>query len=222
MAEAGGVVEQPGDGDAVARARRPRHDPKQTEREILEAAETLLRERPFREVTIPEVMRTAGLTRPAFYAHFRDRGDLLLRVVAHIGALLFEMADRWLEGDEPLSDIPAAVDGVADVYVIHGPVLRALADAAPTDAAVEQAYRGLVQAFVDASHEHIAAEQAAGRIRPSIDAAQMARALVWGNERVLSETLGRVPQADPREVATTLSEIWLATLYGELQGGSRA
>ena len=35
--------------------RRPRHDPKETEREILEAAERLLRERPFREVTIPEV-----------------------------------------------------------------------------------------------------------------------------------------------------------------------
>src|SRR5258708_3924949 len=114
------------------RARRPRHHPKETEREILEAAETLLRERPFREVTIREVMRTAGLKRPAFYVHFRDRGALLLRVVAHIGALLFEMADRWLEGDEPLADIRAALDGVADVYVVHGPVLRALADAAPS------------------------------------------------------------------------------------------
>src|SRR6476620_6507963 len=102
---------------AKPRARRPRHHPKETEREILEAAESLLRERPFREVTIPEVMRAAGLTRPAFYAHFRDRGDLLLRVVAHIGVLLFEMADRWLKGTEPLSDIRAALDGVADVYV---------------------------------------------------------------------------------------------------------
>src|SRR5437588_9265590 len=95
-----------------ARARRPRHHPKETEREILEAAETLLRERPFREVTIPEVMRKAGLTRPAFYAHFRDRGDLLLRVVAHLAEMLFEMADRWLKGDEPLRDVPAAVEGV--------------------------------------------------------------------------------------------------------------
>jgi AcrR family transcriptional regulator len=209
-------------GTTKPRARRPRHDPKETEREILEAAESLLRERPFREVTIPEVMRTAGLTRPAFYAHFRDRGDLLLRVVAHIGALLFEMADRWLEGDEPLSDIPAALDGVADVYIVHGPVLRALADAAPSDEVVEQAYRELVQAFIDATSEHIVAEQALGRIRQSIDPGAIARALVWGNERYLSETLGRLPQADPRVVARTLSEIWLATLYGELSGAPGA
>src|SRR5258708_1489355 len=144
-------------------ARRPRHHPKETEREILEAAESLLRERPFREVTIPEVMRTAGLERPALYAHFRDRGDLLLRVVAHIGALLFEMADRWLEGDEPLTDIREALEGVAEVYVVHGPVLRALAEAAPSDAAVEEAYGGLVQAFIDAASERIVAEQAARR-----------------------------------------------------------
>jgi AcrR family transcriptional regulator len=199
-------------------ARRPRHDPKETEREILEAAEALLRERPFREVTIPEVMRTAGLKRPAFYVHFRDRGDLLLRVVAHIGALLFEMADRWLKGDEPLRDIRAAHEGIADVFVVHGPVLRALADAAPTDPVVEEAYRSLVQAFVDASSEHIVAEQAVGRIRASIDAEAIARALVWGNERYLSEALGRRPQADPRVVAGVLSEIWLATLYGETAG----
>jgi TetR/AcrR family transcriptional regulator, ethionamide resistance regulator len=202
-----------GGAPANPRARRPRHDPKQTEREILEAAELLLRERPFREVTIPEVMRTAGLTRPAFYAHFRDRSDLILRVVAHIGALLFEMANRWLEGDQPLSDIPAALDGAADVFMVHGPVLRALSEAAPSDAAVEEAYRGLVQAFIDAASGHIAAEQAAGRIRASIDAETMARALVWANERYLSETLGRRPQADPRAVAAVLSEIWLSTLY---------
>jgi AcrR family transcriptional regulator len=201
------------------RARRPRHDPKETEREILEAAEALLRERPFREVTIPAVMRKAGLTRPAFYAHFRDRGDLLLRVVAHLAALLFEMADRWLEGDEPLRDVPAAVDGVTEVYMVHGPLLRGLADAAPTDATVEEAYRGLVNMFVDATAEHIAAEQAAGRIRASIDAQPMANALMWASERVLSEQLGRLPQDDPHQVAGILSEIWLATLYGELGGG---
>lgn len=219
----GGTEAAAGAGGARARPRmrRPRHDPKETEREILEAAEALMRERPFREVTIPEVMRVAGLTRPAFYAHFRDRGDLLLRVVAHLGALLFEMADRWLEGDDPLNDIPAAVGGVADVYVVHGPLLCALADAAPTDAAVEDAYRGLVNMFVDATAEHIVAEQAAGRIRSSIDGPAMASALMWGSERVLSEALGRLPQGDPREVAGILSEIWLATLYGELGGGER-
>src|SRR4051812_43477579 len=143
--------------------RRPRHDPKDTEREILEAAERLLRERPFREVTVEAVMRQTGLKRPAFYAHFRDRPDPVLRITPLIGAELFDMTDRWLQGEEPEEDLRSALNGVAAVFVEHGPVLRALADAATSDAAVETVYRTLVQSFVDATARHIREEQAAGR-----------------------------------------------------------
>ena len=111
---------------ATAR-RRPKHDPKESEREILEAAEQLLRERPFREITVEAVMSRTGLKRPAFYVHFRDRHDLALRVVEHIGSELFEMSDRWFEGDDPYPDARATIEGVVAVYLEHGPVLRALA-----------------------------------------------------------------------------------------------
>ena len=195
-------------------ARRPRHDPKETEREILEAAEELLREHPVREMTIELVMSRTGLKRPAFYAHFEDRHDLILRVVGDIGGRLFAMADRWLQGQDPEPDIVAAIEGVAGVYLSDGPILRALADAAAADARVEAAYRGLVEAFIEASAEHILAEQAAGRTAQELDARETARALVWLNERYLSEAFGRPPQDDPERVVAILSRIWLATLYG--------
>lgn len=194
--------------------RRARHDPRETEREILEAAEQLLRERPFRDVTVEQVMRRTGLKRPAFYAHFRDRYDLMLRVVAHIGGELFEMADRWLQGDDPGRDLRAALDGIAHVFLEHGPVLGALADAAPTDDRVESAYRTLVQAFVDATAEHIRLEQRAGRTPLWIDANETARALTWLCERYLSEAFARHPQEDVETVVAVLEHIWLATLYG--------
>lgn len=163
-------------GRSKTPARRARHDPKETEREILEAAEQLLRERPVREMTVELVMAQTGLKRPAFYAHFRDRHDLILRVVADIGARLFAMAGRWLEGEDPEPDIVAAIEGVAGVYLSDGPILRALADGAAADGRVEDAYRGLVEAFIDASAEHIRAEQAAGRTSPgSMPARRLAR-----------------------------------------------
>lgn len=200
--------------DSTIPARRPRHDPKETEREILEAAEQLLRERPLREMTVELVMARTGLKRPAFYAHFQDRHDLILHVVGDIGERLFAMADRWLEGRDPEPDIVAAIEGVAGVYLSDGPILRALADGAAADARVEEAYRGLVEAFIDASAEHIGSEQAAGRTSPQLDARETARALVWLNERYLSEAFGRRPQDDPERVVAILSRIWLATLYG--------
>jgi AcrR family transcriptional regulator len=199
--------------------RRPRHDPRETEREILEAAEELLRERPFREVTVERVMMRTGLKRPAFYAHFRDRYDLMLRIVAHIGGELFEMADRWLKGDDPERDIRVALEGIATVYVTHGPVLRALADAAPTDERVESAYRTLVQTFVEASAERIRAEQRAGRTARDLDAEETARALTWLCERYLSEAFGRPPQEEVARAVDVLDRIWLATLYGTARTG---
>lgn len=194
--------------------RRPRHDPRETEREILEAAEELLRQAPFREVTVEQVMLRTGLKRPAFYAHFRDRYDLMLRIVAHIGGELLTKAERWLKGDDPRRDIRAGLEGTVSVYLTHGPVLRALADAAPTDDRVESAYRTLVQTFIDATGERIRAEQAAGRTDPALDAEETARALIWLCERYLSEAFGRPPQEDVEKVVSVLEQIWLATLYG--------
>jgi len=158
-------------------ARRPKHDPKVSEQEILAAAEQLLRERPFRDITVENVMSRTGLKRPAFYVQFRDRHDLALRVVEQIGAELFEMTDRWLQGD----DFRAALEGLASVYQRLGPVMRALADAAGADSRVEGAYRFLVEQFIAATAQHIRAEQARGRIRELVDVDQIGRAS--GRER---------------------------------------
>ncbi|MFY0080136.1 TetR/AcrR family transcriptional regulator, partial [Acinetobacter baumannii] len=79
--------------------RRPKHDPKESEREILNAAEKFLSERPFRELNVDEVMKLTGLKRPAFYVHFRDKYDLALRVVQDIGQELFTLANHWLKGN---------------------------------------------------------------------------------------------------------------------------
>jgi AcrR family transcriptional regulator len=192
--------------------RRARHDPRETEREILDAAEELLHERPFREFTVPAVMARTGLKRPAFYVHFRDRHDLALRVVERIGEELLVVANRWFEG-ETTGELRAALEGVAAVYVEHGPVLRALADASGSDATVEKAYRTLVQGFIEATAHRIRAEQATGHIA-DIDPDETARALVWLNESYLRDALGRAPTADPAIVVDVIERIWIATLYG--------
>jgi AcrR family transcriptional regulator len=122
-------------------ARRRRRTPEVAEGEIIAAAETFLRERPFREMTVDEVMRRTDLSRPSFYVYFSDRHQLVLRVVEHLGAELFTMSDRWLSGTGEGPDLARqALHGIVAVYVEHGPVMRALADAAADDPSVEQAY----------------------------------------------------------------------------------
>jgi TetR/AcrR family transcriptional regulator, ethionamide resistance regulator len=201
------------EGRKVA-ARRRRRTPEVAEREIIAAAESFLRMRPFRELTVDEVMRRTDLSRPSFYVYFADRHQLVLKVVEHLGSELFTMSDRWLRGT---GDAPAsareALEGIVAVYVEHGPVMRALADAAADDRGVEQAYTALVDSFIDATARHIEGEIAGDRMLP-VDARETAKALVWMMERYLTLSLGRAPTTPAGTVADTLATIWTRVLYG--------
>jgi len=196
------------------RDRRPRHDPRESEREILAAAEEILRELPFREVTVEAIMARTGLKRPAFYAHFRDRNEIVLRFVQDIAGEIFAGADPWLSGaGEPRAALLQGIEASTAVYAAHGPLLRALADAAPGDGNVEAAYRGLVEQLAAAVAGRIAAGQRSGAIDAELDARDTARALVWMNERYLYVMVG-VRGEETAAVARTLQQVWLATLYG--------
>ena len=48
---------------------------------------------------VEDVMARTGLSRPAFYAYFRDRYELVTRLLEGIGGLLFAVDRRWLVGD---------------------------------------------------------------------------------------------------------------------------
>ncbi|HUA12406.1 MAG TPA: TetR family transcriptional regulator [Solirubrobacteraceae bacterium] len=195
--------------------RRPKHDPKDSEREILQAAEELIRERPLREVTVASIMLRTGLKRPAFWTHFRDRNDVILRIAERISKELVTASNTWLEGDLPTgTDLTHAIERATMVYAEHSAVLRALADAAPTDEQAEAAYRGIVESLVDAGTRRIRAEQSNGTISRQIDAEETTRALLWMNERYLYQSMGRSPRPHVAKMTAVLSHIWLAALYG--------
>ncbi len=180
----------------------------------MSAAEALLRERPFRELTVDDLMRRTDLSRPSFYVYFKDRHDVVLRVAQRIGGELFAMSERWYAGtgDGPAL-IREAIEGVVGVFVEHGPVLHALADAATDDDRAEAVYSALIERFVDATARHIEDEIAAGRVLP-LDARESAVALTWMMERYLQLSLGRSVQTPPERVTETLTTIWSRVLYG--------
>jgi TetR/AcrR family transcriptional regulator, ethionamide resistance regulator len=194
-------------------AKRRRRSAESAEREILAAAEEFLRQRPFRDLTVDEIMAGTTLSRPSFYVYFRDRHHLAVRLVEGIGADLFEMSQRWLEGTgDPRDDVASALEGIGSVYAEHGLVLGALADAAGHDSDVESTYRGLILRFVEATVARIEQDIAQGHT-PRLNALETARALVWMSERYLHESLGRRPRTPVETVVETLSTVWVRTLY---------
>lgn len=201
---------------AVARAQQPayrRRRPQDAHREILEAAEQLLRARPYRDVSVDDVMAATSLSRPSFYQYFRDLPDLVMQIVDHLREEFAEVAAIWLQGTgDPANDSLRTIQGVVRIYQRQGPVMRALADAATHDQQIESAYRGLIVGFVEATAARIRKDMAAGRVQ-SLDPEQTATALIWMSERYLAETMGRGEPVEPSMIVNTLRQIWMRSLY---------
>lgn len=164
-------------------------------------------------MTVDEVMRRTGLSRPSFYVYFRDRHELVLRVVAHLETELLTVANRWFDSVGGGPDLlREALAGFAKVYGDHAAVLRALADAAADDPDVEAAYGELIQRFVAATAAHIEQEVAAGNLA-GLDAAESAKALAWMTERYLYHAYGPVERVPRAKILETLSTMWIGALY---------
>ena len=201
------------EGEGVGRRRR--RTPEAAQREIIAAAEQLLRERPFRELTVDEVMRRTGLSRPSFYVYFKDRHELVLRLVQHLASEMEVVANRWYQAAEPSAAmLRAALEGSVAVYGEHSAVLRALADAAVEDPDVEEAYGQLVQSFVELTAAHITTEIAAGRML-QVHPQETAKALVWMTERYLYHAFGPANPVPPSRVIDTVHTVMVRTLYGD-------
>jgi AcrR family transcriptional regulator len=212
-------------GDEVSRDRVPRRRrrPEEAERAILAAARAFLEEHPFREMTVEGVMIRTGLSRPAFYAYFRDRYEVVTRLLEGIGGLLFALDWRWLSGgevgEEAREVLVDALRAGSQTFVEYGPVLRAIADAAGYDERVEQVYRyGLIERLVGAVAGRISRDVEAGLSPADLDPEETSRALVLMTERYLLDAFGHPERRPSGEesmlVFRTLEGIWVRTLYG--------
>jgi TetR/AcrR family transcriptional regulator, ethionamide resistance regulator len=203
------MVYDAGVSSATQRSRH-REQRESTRKEILAAADRFLRQRPYRELSVDIVMADTGLTRTAFYRHFDDVTDLVLRLFADVGQELVDSGRRWSEsaGEDFPRPAHENLEAIVDFFVRHGPLVRAIAEAAATDERIERAYRGSIDAFVAITAGTLDRLVADGLLEVP-DSHALARALTLMNEAYLLSEFGREPQGDPAVALATLETIWV-------------
>jgi TetR/AcrR family transcriptional regulator, ethionamide resistance regulator len=190
-------------------------------RQVLAAADALLRDRPYRELSVEATMAETGLTRTAFYRHFDDVTDVVLRLLEDVGHELYAVAARWLE--RTAEDFPAAthdgLSGIVGFFERHGRLIRAISEAAVTDERIEVGYNSFVEAFIDMTARGFDELVESGQIDP-LDARPLARALNLMNERYLLDQFGHDPPGCADVAVRTLEAVWLRAV-GPLRSPSR-
>lgn len=193
------------------KGRRRRRE--QVRRDVLRVALEAAESGPFRDLTVDEIARRAGISRSAFYTHYRDKHDLLLVAVTEVADQLYEMADRWWHGSGPPAErVRLALEGVVSVYGENADLLRVAAEVSTYDDEVRDMWLAIIERFIDATAEHISSEQDKGLIAARLEPRATAESLVWMNERLSYIYLGR-GERTPEELVEAMAPVWTAALY---------
>jgi AcrR family transcriptional regulator len=192
---------------------RTRESRERSRQRIIEAATELVRERSYAELNVGEIMERAGIGRTIFYRHFDDLGDLLVRAGREaidelLTAQLALAQTRVATGPD---DIRRAMELPVRVYSRHGPLLRAVAEAAAADPSLTPAQAAIRQRFDELVADALNRSDA-GHNGGFADVMETAHALNLLNESFLLEAFGREPRVSPESAVATLTEIWAAVL----------
>jgi AcrR family transcriptional regulator len=178
------------------------------------AATELIRRTPYGALTVDDVMREAGAGRTIFYRHFDDLADLLRRAgrEAFEGLFQAEQALRSAQLDGQPDVVRAAIEPAVAVYRRHGPLLRAIAEAAAIgDEEIAAGQQAMLERFDELVADVLRlSPRLAGRSEEEI--VETARALNLLNVNYLLDAFGREPRVSAEMAVRTLAGIWSALI----------
>jgi AcrR family transcriptional regulator len=179
-------------------------------RRIIDAANRLLRERRYRDLTVDDVMDEAGLTRTVFYRHFDGISSIVLGLSEDLVSSVLAEADAGDPTDRETMRRQLAL--AVDTFSEYGPLFLAFHDAAHHDDRVEQAYRAFNDRTVDIVTELIARGVALGHT-PPMPVRDVAEALHAMNRQYLLDLVARDPNFDTEQALDALMTVWTRTTW---------
>jgi TetR/AcrR family transcriptional regulator, ethionamide resistance regulator len=184
---------------------------------LLNAAETLIAGgATFEELSVEQVISHAGVSRTSFYKYFRDKRDLLARLMDRVETQLATMADAWwnLPHDATRSDLRDAWTSILRNFNEHAPLVAAIEQTAPFDDGVRSRLDAMTELATRETNRHIRRAQEVGAANADIDADQVAPWLALiggaGMRRLATRT-----DVDFDQLAEGIAYILWATVYSD-------
>jgi TetR/AcrR family transcriptional regulator, ethionamide resistance regulator len=213
------VMESAGRGFTTPHGRRTRRiTGDQRERAILETAERLLAERPLKDISIDDLARGAGISRPTFYFYFASKQAVALSLLDLLIAEERAAVDavRSKVTDNAPQRLHAAITQVARVFCAHRalmPMVNQLLAESP-EARALWAEDMTIYSYVEDTVAGIEDERAKGIAIDGPPARDLATALNLMSEGLLLAVARQELAVTEHEVVQLLLTIWSRAIYG--------
>ena len=198
------------------RSARPSGDDR--ELAILTTAERLLEDRSLTDISVDDLAKGAGISRPTFYFYFPSKEAVLLtlldRVVNEADSALQALAEN---GDADRDNMwRTGINVFFEAFGSHKAVTRASMAARDTSAELRRLWSTFMQKWIAFTAAGIEAERNRGAAPPTLPALELATALNLMNERTLFASFAaEQPSVPEARVLDTLVHVWVSSIYGE-------
>lgn len=198
------------------RSARPSGDDR--ELAILATAERLLAQRSLADVSVDDLAKGAGISRPTFYFYFKSKDAVLLSLLEPMIARAdseFDGAVQRLPAD-PRGVWRSGIKAFFIAFDAHRAIARAGAEALAASPEFRAIWNGHMAKWIEQTAALITAERDRGAAPDTIPARDLATSLNQMNERTMMTTLaGEHPAVEQDRVVDTLAHIWVTSIYGE-------
>ncbi|MET0900125.1 MAG: TetR/AcrR family transcriptional regulator [Mycobacterium sp.] len=188
------------------------------EQAILDTASRLLQERSYADISVDDLAKGAGLSRPTFYFYFPSKEAVLLTLLDP----LIQQADTGFPAMNSLPTDPrrawrAGIKTFFDAFASDPLLGKAAADAVRTSPEVRALWSRFMEKWIGQTSALIEAERARGAAPDTIPARDLATALNDMNERTMVAALADEQLAVARDrLVDTLTHIWLTSIYAHI------
>lgn len=198
------------------RSARPSGDDR--ELAILATAERLLERRPLADISVDDLAKGAGLSRPTFYFYFPSKEAVLLtlldRVITEADTALAKLVEN--PPTDRHSVWRTGINVFVETFGAHRGVCAAAAAARVTNPGARDLWARFMQKWINHTAEAITAERARGAAPETLPAIQLSTALNLMNESVMTASFaGHQPALPDDRVLDSLVHIWTTSIYGE-------
>lgn len=197
------------------RAKRPTGD--EREQLIRETLESLLGSKSIHEISVDDLAKGAGISRPTFYFYFESKEAVLLSLLDEIVSqadAASDAAQQALDKD-PVRYLRDSLSAYFHYFGSHRAVSVAGTEASAVNREVRALWSGVRERWVTAATTAIEAERSRVGAPADIPARDLAIALINMNEGVLfSAFAGEQPAIAEDTVVDVLIDIWLKAIYG--------
>jgi TetR/AcrR family transcriptional regulator, ethionamide resistance regulator len=197
------------------RSTRPSGDDR--ERAILATARRLLEERSFAEISVDDLAKGAGLSRPTFYFYFPSKEAVLLTLVGP----LITRVDESFEGaaarvpQDPKKMFHSGINAFFTTFRADPAVARAGMELLHSNAEFRSQWSAAMAKWIQLTAALIESERTRGAAPRTIAAVDLATSLNQMNERAMIAALSaEQPAIAADQVVDTLAHIWLTSIYG--------